>query len=166
LDTISACNENEYHFQAVMSKKTIKQLKDYVRLHNLRWTAQRHIIAKILFGSRQHFTTEELFQKAKAKDPAIGYATVSRTLHLLTDAGFCEQLDFSDGSMRFEVYDERAHHDHLVCTHCGTFIEVYSPQLEKIQTDLVKQHGFFESHHRLQIFGLCKICRKLTASSD
>lgn len=143
-----------------MTQKTIEKLKEYVRTHNLRWTTQRQIIANILFGSRQHLTTEELFQKAKAKDPAIGYATVSRTLHMLTDACFCEQIDFSDGSMRYEVCEGRPHHDHLVCTQCGIFIEVFSPELEGIQADLVKQHEFAESHHKLQIFGLCKKCRK------
>ena len=160
LGNISAFNENNYHFQAVMSQKAIEQLKDYVSLHNLRWTSQRQIIAKILFGSKQHLTTEELFRKAKAKDPAIGYATVSRTLHLLTDAGFCDRIDFSDGSMRYEVCVGRTHHDHLICTQCRTFIEVFSPKLEKIQVDLVGQHGFEESYHKLQIFGLCKKCNK------
>ncbi|MFZ9023409.1 MAG: Fur family transcriptional regulator [Anaerohalosphaeraceae bacterium] len=107
-----------------MSQEQIQKLKEYARAHNLRWTDQRQTITNILFGARQHLTTEELFHKAKAKDPAIGYATVSRTLHLLTEAGFCERIDFSDGSMRYEVSIGRTHHDHLVCTQCGKFIEV------------------------------------------
>jgi Fur family ferric uptake transcriptional regulator len=134
-----------------MSQEQIQKLREYARAHNLRWTDQRQIITNILFGARQHLTTEELFHKAKAKDPAIGYATVSRTLHLLTEAGFCERIDFSDGSMRYEVSIGRTHHDHLVCTQCGKFIEVFSPEL-------VRQHGFLEKHHKLQIFGLCQKC--------
>ena len=141
-----------------MKQKTIEKLKEYIQARNLRWTNQRQVIAAILFSAKQHLTTEELFRKARAKDPAIGYATVSRTLHLLTEAGFCDQIDFSDGSMRYEVLDGRTHHDHLICTQCGTFIEVFSPELEKIQADLVGEHGFVESHHKLQIFGLCKKC--------
>jgi Fur family ferric uptake transcriptional regulator len=149
-----------------MSQEKIEKLREYVRAHNLRWTDQRQIIANILFGARQHLTTEELFHKAKAKDSAIGYATVSRTLHLLTEAGFCDRIDFSDGSMRYEVSVGRTHHDHLVCTQCGKFIEVFSPKLEKIQTELVRRHDFLEDHHKLQIFGLCKKCNTKTSSSD
>ena len=149
-----------------MTQKTIEKLKEYVQTHNLRWTAQRQIIARTLFGSGQHLTTDELFQKAKKKDPAIGYATVSRTLHLLTEAGFCVQIDISDGSMRYEVLTDRNHHDHLICTQCGAFIEVFSPELEKIQAELVRQHDFLEDYHKLQIFGLCIKCHKKTSSSD
>ena len=148
-----------------MVQKVLDQLKDYVQAHNLRWTAQRQVVASLLFESGQHLTTDELFQKAKKKDPAIGYATVSRTLHFLTEAGFCERIDFSDGSMRYEVLAGRTHHDHLVCTQCGVFIEVFSPELEKIQSELVQQHGFLEDHHRLQIFGLCKDCNSKTSVS-
>ena len=144
----------------------LEKLKQYVQGRNFRWTAQRQIIAQLLFGSRQHLTTDELFQMAKKKDPAIGYATVSRTLHFLTEAGFCDQIDFSDGSMRYEVVIDRTHHDHLICTQCGVFIEVFSPELEKIQTELVRQHDFLEDYHKLQIFGLCKKCHKNTSSSD
>ncbi len=141
-----------------MTQKAIEKLKEYVQTRNLRWTVQRQIIATILFGARQHLTTDELFQKAKKKDPAIGYATVSRTLHLLTEAGFCEKIDFSDGSMRYEVLVGRTHHDHLICTQCGVFIEVFSPKLEEIQAELVRQNGFTEESHKLQIFGICAGC--------
>jgi Fur family ferric uptake transcriptional regulator len=147
-----------------MTQKALEKLIEYVSANNLRWTAQRQIIAKILFAAGQHLTTDELFQKAKQKDAGIGYATVSRTLHLLTEAGFCEPIDFSDGSMRYEVLIGRTHHDHLICTQCGAFIEVFSPELEKIQAELVRQHGFHEDHHKLQIFGLCKDCNKKTSS--
>ncbi|MHC5088965.1 MAG: Fur family transcriptional regulator [Planctomycetota bacterium] len=141
-----------------MTQKLIEKLKAYVQAQNLRWTHQRQIVAMILFDTRQHLTTDELYQKAKQQDPAIGYATVSRTLHLLTEAGFCDRIDFSDGSMRYEVLLGREHHDHLICTRCGVFIEIYSAELEEIQTRVVRQHRFRESYHKLQIFGICEKC--------
>jgi len=149
-----------------MAQKTIEKLKEYIQARNLRWTTQRQVVAAILFGSGQHLTTEEIFQKAKTKDSAIGYATVSRTLRLLVEAGLCDQIDFSDGSMRYEVLAGRTHHDHLICTQCGTFIEVFSPELEKIQAKLVRQHDFLEDHHKLQIFGVCSNCNKKIPGSD
>lgn len=137
---------------------TIKKLKHYVQAKNLRWTTQRQIIAETLFKAKQHLTTEELFGQVRRQDSSIGYATVSRTLHLLKDAGLCEQVDISDGSMRYEIVKESDHHDHLICTECGKFVEVFSPQLEKIQAELVSQHGFVEKSHKLQIFGMCSDC--------
>ena len=136
-----------------------EKLNEYIRTRNLRWTEQRGLIAQTLFKTTQHLTTEELFRKVHEQNPAIGYATVARTLRLLVDAGLCEQIDISDGTMRYEVTAEHKHHDHLICNKCGKFIEVFSPELEKIQAKLVGQHGFTEQSHKLQIFGVCADCR-------
>lgn len=135
------------------------QLEQYIRKKGLRWTAQREIIAQAMFNANQHLTTEQLFQKLHKKHPEIGYATVARTLHLLVDAGICEKIDISDGVMRYEAISDDEHHDHLICTQCGKFIEVFSSELEKIQAKLVKKHGFIETSHKLQIFGTCGDCQ-------
>lgn len=142
-----------------MSQKAQQKLAEYIQVNNLRWTQQRQTIVDVFFGSGQHLTTEELFELVKKQDPAIGYATVSRTLHLLLEAGICSQLDISDGSMRYEITAGQEHHDHLVCTSCGTFIEIFSPELESLQSRLVKEHDFSEQYHKLQIFGTCSQCR-------
>ena len=140
--------------------KISEKIKTYVSTKGLRWTDQRRIILETMAQSKQHLTTEELFHKVHKQNPAIGYATVARTLHLLVDAGLCEQIDISDGAMRYEVVAEDKHHDHLICIKCGKFIEVFSPELEKIQAKLVRQHGFIEESHKLQIFGTCESCDK------
>lgn len=137
-----------------------EKLKDYIRRKNLRWTEQRQMIVQELLNTRQHLTTDELFKNVQKQDSSIGYATVARTLHLLVEAGFCDQVDISDGSMRYEVVSGHEHHDHLICNVCGKFIEIFSPELENIQTELVRQHGFDEESHKLQIFGTCADCRK------
>ena len=140
-----------------MPQKTEK-LKQYIQDKNLRWTSQRQCIADLLFNVNKHLTTEQLFRLVQQRDPAIGYATVARTLHLLMDAGVCSQIDISDGTMRYEAVADNEHHDHLICTRCGQFIEVYSPELEKIQADLLREHAFVEETHKLQIFGICSDC--------
>ena len=142
-----------------MNQKAKKKLAEYIQLKNLRWTQQRQTIVDVFFKVGQHLTTEELFELVKKQDPAIGYATVSRTLHLLLEAGICSQLDISDGSMRYEITAGHEHHDHMVCTRCGKFIEIYSPELEALQGRLVKEHDFIEQYHKLQIFGVCSQCR-------
>lgn len=142
-----------------------QKLADYIQKHNLRWTRQRQEIVSLFADSSQHLTTEELFGLVKAKNPAIGYATVSRTLHLLVEAGLCSQIDISDGSMRYEITVGHEHHDHLVCTGCGQFIEIVSPEIERLQSEIVKQYGFLEKHHKLQIFGLCPDCQTRPSGS-
>ena len=146
-----------------MSEKT-ELLKQYIADNNLRWTSQRETITRTLFDADQHLTTEELFEMVHKEDPSIGYATVARTLRLLMQTGFCEQIDISDGTLRYKAADSETHHDHLVCTHCGIFVEVFSPELERIQENLVRQHGFLQKSHQLQIFGICSRCQKKAAA--
>ncbi|MHC4552984.1 MAG: Fur family transcriptional regulator [Planctomycetota bacterium] len=145
--------------------KLKEKLAQHVQNSNLRWTHQRQMIIDAFIASKQHLTTEELFEIVRQKNPDIGYATVSRTLHLLVDAGICSLIDISDGSMRYEITFGHEHHDHLICTQCGRFIEVFSQELEEIQTSLVRKHGFLEHSHKLQIFGLCPVCQKNQSTS-
>jgi len=137
-----------------------QKLDSFIHSRNLRWTQQRQQIVDIFLAARQHLTCEELFERVRKRQPGIGYATVSRTLHLLVDAGVCTTFDIGDGTMRYETAADHSHHDHLVCTWCGKFVEIYSPELEALQARLVKQHGFSEEYHKLQIFGLCPQCRR------
>lgn len=146
-------------------EKTTEKLKEYIDRKNLRWTQQRQTIIEELLKTEEHLTTEKLFRKVQKQDPSIGYATVARTLHLLVEAGFCGQIDISDGSMRYEVICGHEHHDHLICSECGKFIEIFSPELEKIQAKIVRQHGFMETTHKLQIFGTCADCQKKTSTN-
>jgi Fur family ferric uptake transcriptional regulator len=97
---------------------------------------------------------------ARKKHKGIGYATVARTVKLMCESGVCRQVDFGDGSQRFEHKYGHEHHDHLICLKCGKFEEIYSARLEKIQDELVRRHGYVQENHKLDIFGLCPRCAK------
>ena len=92
--------------------------------------------------------------------PSIGFATVYRTLKLLCEAGLCRELKFEDGITRYEHLYGHQHHDHLVCTRCGKFIEIIEPEIEKLQEKLFKKHKFLPQRHRMELYGICKKCRK------
>ena len=114
----------------------------------------------IFLTTERHVSVQELYDIVRKKHKNIGYATVSRVLKLLTQADICRQVDFGDGSQRFEHKYGHEHHDHLICTKCGRFVEIYSKQLEKLQAQLVKKHGYVQHRHKLDIFGICPKCRK------
>lgn len=125
-----------------------------------RHTVPRSQIAKIFLKTEKHVSTRDLYDIVKKKHKNIGYATVSRTLKLLDEAGLCNVVDLGDGFKRFEHKYGHAHHDHLVCTVCGSFVEIYSKQIERLQKKLIKEHGYIEQSHRLEIFGICPKCAK------
>jgi Fur family ferric uptake transcriptional regulator len=137
-----------------------KKFDLYVSQKGLRHTAQRLQIARVFLSTEKHVTVQELYDMVRKKHKRVGYATVARTVKLMCDSGVCRQVDFGDGSLRYEHKYGHEHHDHLICLSCGKFEEIYSPKLEKIQCELVKKHGYVQEKHKLDIFGLCPKCTK------
>ncbi len=132
----------------------------FLRQKGLRRTKQRDELVNVFLRTERHVSTQELFDIVRRKHKDIGYATVARTLKLLAECGLCRVVDFGDGVQRFEHKYGHEHHDHLICTKCGKFVEIYSKRLEKLQEELVRKHGFMQEYHKLDIFGICPRCGK------
>jgi len=132
----------------------------FLRQKGLRQTKQRDELVNVFLRTERHVSTQELFDIVRKKHKDVGYATVARTLKLLTECGLCRVVDFGDGVQRFEHKYGHEHHDHLICTKCGTFVEIYSKKLEILQAELVKKHNYVQEYHKLDIFGICPRCGK------
>jgi Fur family ferric uptake transcriptional regulator len=140
-------------------RKEIAVLEKFISEKGLRYTPQREEILKTFLTVEKHLSAEELHKIVKRNNPHIGYVTVYRTMKLFSEAGLCNEVEFGDGILRFEHCYGHQHHDHLICTKCGKFIEVSKPEIEKMQDTLARQHKFMPTRHKLQIFGFCKKCR-------
>jgi len=130
----------------------------YVKKMGLKQSEQRRDILFVFLKTEKHLTADELYGLVRKKNPSIGAATVYRTLKLLRECGLCREFRLHDGTTRYEHLYGHDHHDHLVCTDCGTLIEVFDPQIEKLQEKLALQHGFTTSSHKLEIYGTCEAC--------
>ncbi|ABB32670.1 ferric uptake regulator, Fur family [Geobacter metallireducens RCH3] len=141
--------------------KRVKQkiFQDYIARQGLKSTRQRDIILDAFLSSDRHLSIEELYLKLRAKHPNIGYATVYRTLKLFAESGIAREIHFGDGQTRYEHVSEGEHHDHLVCTGCGTIIEFENESIEKLQDEVAAAHNFLIKHHKLELYGLCAKCR-------
>ena len=125
----------------------------------LKHSKPRDWILAAFLSMERHVTVEELWAEVKAAHPTVGYATVYRTLKLLCESGLCTALRFEDGMTRYEQHYGHDHHDHIICTKCGRFIEVVSDEIERLQEQLMKRHGFLPQYHRMNLYGTCKECR-------
>ena len=52
------------------------------------------------------------------------------------------------------------HHHHLICNNCGLTITVEGPAIENWTDKVAKENGFSEVSHKVDIFGVCKNCKK------
>jgi Fur family ferric uptake transcriptional regulator len=133
-----------------------RMFEDYVRRHNLKSTHQRDIIVELFLKSTGHISIDDLLAKVRKKSPKVGYATVYRTLKLLTDCGIAAARQFGDGQTRFEVMGDHAHHDHLICLQCGLILEFENDTIEKLQDEMADRLGGFKLvKHKLELYGLC-----------
>jgi Fur family ferric uptake transcriptional regulator len=130
----------------------------FLKQKGLRRTKQRDELVNVFLRTEKHLSTQELFDIVRKKYKNVGYATVARTFKLLAESGLCRVVDFGDGVQRFEHKYGHEHHDHLICTKCGKFVEIYSKKLETLQEELVKRHGYTQEYHKLDIFGICPRC--------
>ncbi|MHB1024787.1 MAG: Fur family transcriptional regulator [Desulfobacteria bacterium] len=117
----------------------------------------RAIVIEGFFRARDHVTVEELTRSVRVTAPGIGAVTVYRTLKLLERLGYAKELDFGEGSRRYES-NLSPHHDHLVCRQCGAVTEFEDREIENLQDLVTRRHGFQPTAHRLEIFGFCRKC--------
>ncbi len=143
-----------------------KILRDYLVRHGLKASRQRDVIADVFFRAGGHMRVEELLSEVRKIDPKVSQATVYRTMKLLTDCGLAEARHFGDGQTRYEASDEGGeHHDHLICTSCGTIVEFMNDRIETMQDKVAREHGFLVTHHRMELYGLCPSCQARRAAS-
>ena len=136
-----------------------EQLNAHMAKKGLRSTDQRRVIVETFFKAPNHVSIEELLSKVRSQDPKIGYATVYRTLKLLTECGVAFERRFGDGLTRYELADDDSHHDHLICVECGDIIEFEEPRIETLQEEIAARYGFELRNHKHEMYGVCGKCQ-------
>ena len=123
-----------------------------------RLTAPRRRVAELIGRRQGHFTSGELLADAEASGPAVGRATVFRTLELFTQLGLLERLDLPSGEHAYVACAPR-HHHHVVCSSCGATANVPDLGLSTVLNAAGSATGFVIDEHRLELYGTCPRCQ-------
>lgn len=127
-----------------------------------RITPQRLRILELFerMGPGRHLSAEDVHQQLLDADSKVSLATVYRTLRLLVEMGFLQELELSEAGRRFELLcgDHRDHH-HLVCIRCGRTEEFESAPVIHAGKSAADQHGFQLIESTLNVRGVCPDCR-------
>ena len=129
-----------------------------------RVTRQRLLVANGLAAAGRRLTAEQLYRSLRRREPAIGRATVFRTLETLVDAGVARRLEL-DGHVYAYVACLPAHHHHIACTSCGRVEEIDEAYVTPIARRLAREMGFEIDDSRLDFYGRCATCRAEDAAS-
>lgn len=85
--------------------------------------------------------------------------TIYRELDFLLEQGIIREVDFGEGSKRYELRSEN-HHHHLICLNCKKIEDIDLDQdLTKEEKKIEQQKNFKIVNHSLEFFGLCLNCQ-------
>lgn len=123
-----------------------------LRKAGLKVTLPRLKILEILESNRQrHLSAEDIYKELLDTGEDIGLATVYRVLTQFEAAGLVKRHNFEGGHSVFEM-DEGEHHDHMVCVDTGDVIEFMNEDIERLQQEIARKHGYDLIDHSLVLY--------------
>jgi Fur family peroxide stress response transcriptional regulator len=137
----------------------LQQMLAKLKNHDFRITPQRLAVLRILAGSEDHPSAEDIYDRVRVEFPTTSLATIYKTIALLKDLNEILELGFADGSNRYDGVKPFPH-PHVICTRCRKIMDPELISLDDLKTELGKKTGFKIHNHRLDFFGLCSECQQ------
>lgn len=123
-----------------------------LRKAGLKVTLPRVKILQMLESSEQHhMSAEDVYKALMEAGDDVGLATVYRVLTQFESAGLVERHNFDGGHSVFEI-SRGEHHDHMVCVDTGRVIEFHNDEIEALQQQIAKEHGYELIDHSLVLY--------------
>lgn len=121
-------------------------------------TRTERAVLDILSGAEAFVSAQELHARLRAAGGTAGLSSVYRALRALEQAGEVDARTADDGETAYRRCQTAAHHHHLVCTECGTTVELSAPAVETWARRTAEQHGFQLDAHTVELAGRCAEC--------
>lgn len=131
------------------------RFKEVLKSSNNSLTTPRQTIFTLLAQSGPLTSAQIANKCAQTVDRATAY----RTIDLFERLGIVNRIwhGFKSSLELSEIFTP--HHHHATCEHCGTHIDIASPELERALAQVAKQHGFLAVSHTLELSGYCQACQ-------
>ncbi|MHB1314066.1 MAG: Fur family transcriptional regulator [Christensenellales bacterium] len=139
-----------------MERKT--QIYQLLRDKGFRITAQKKKILDVFLDNPDRMLSVGDMNDLLEHNSSIDNATIYRNVQKFEKLGLLESMVDSKGYGRYMISDG-VHHHHFICTSCGCIINF--PCNTSLWSDLAKQFRFAESHHKIEIYGVCAQCRNV-----
>ncbi len=105
-----------------------------------------------------HVSQADIVRQLEKNGFQLNDAFVVSSMEHLCRFGFATKVEFDRGETLYEHRHLGIHHDHMICTKCGTILEFKDEALEKQQQKIAREYGFHMLQHRMEIYGLCSVC--------
>lgn len=137
---------------AVPPDRALETFREFLAGKGLRVTNQRLAIFTAAFENPEHFTAEDLLDKARAIDRSVSRATVYRTLPILTESGLVKEIDVGrDYKFYLASKGRKIDQAQVVDVESDKIYEVDAPFLEWYAKSIAAKLGLEAISHRLQV---------------
>ena len=121
-----------------------------------RSTRQRHTLQLVFQASDRPLNVQDLLNAGRKILPALGIATVYRTVKSLLDEKWLIMVQIPGGPAHYEPAG-KSHHHHFRCRKCQRLFD-----LDGCVSDLkvLAPSGFQLDGHDIVLYGSCKDCSK------
>ncbi len=121
-------------------------------------TPQRLAICEYLTNSRDHPTTQQIYESLRTIFPSLSLATVYHTLDLLVKHGCVNSLGHAgDGQVHYDAQTEP--HVNIACISCHSIIDYESESAVRLAGEIHAQSGFKLMGSSLLYYGICSACQ-------
>lgn len=136
----------------------VKQMK----AAGYRMTPQRQAVLEILITSDTHPTVDQIYESVRTDFPMTSRATVYKTISLAKEMGAVMELEFSQGSNRYDGKHPYPH-PHVICTECKQVLDADDFEIKRLKQQIIRKTGYRIDRHRIDFFGICPDCQKRSA---
>ncbi|GAB3945370.1 Fur family transcriptional regulator [Corynebacterium tapiri] len=126
----------------------------------VRNTRQRTAVVDLLNELDNFASAKDIHRELDNRDAKVGLTTVYRTLQSLADIDAVDVLHMASGESLYRACRTDSHHHHLVCTQCGTTVEIDGGPVEAWAKKVAEEHDFDLTGHDAEIYGTCSKCSK------
>ncbi len=141
-----------------MIKISTEELASIFKKHGLKLTTQRLAIYETLLKRKDHPTTENIYKSLINDYPTISLGTVYSTLHLFKDLGLIQELNFSDGNIRYDPNTKV--HINLVCSKCGNITDYNNEKVKEVWQLIISDLKIKPKGQRIDLYYECEKCKR------
>ncbi|MGB0334783.1 MAG: Fur family transcriptional regulator [Opitutales bacterium] len=131
--------------------------KDFLTSKGLRVTNQRLAIFDAAYEHPDHFTAEDLLERAREIDDSVSRATVYRALPILTESGLIREVDVGR-DYKFYMANKNAttFQAQVICQDCDKIFEIDAPFMEWYGKTVADKLALIVESQRLQVTARCE----------
>lgn len=136
-----------------------KQFKRLFQTQGLDRFDERFRVLGAFLKLERHVSLADIAAQLKKEGYKLDDDFIAASMEHLCRFGFASKNEFEpEKGVLYEHHHLGIHHDHMVCTKCGTILEFRDEALERQQRKVAEAYGFHMLQHKMEIYGICDAC--------